>query len=297
MTEIVIPVGGVDVGAGIAGLEAVHTWDERVTLNELVSFPRIKLDKITGLGGTPDQPIQQDSLIGRIGEIPRFAVKRGRTITYEGSVQGRDRVETRGLLGLMAYGFAPMDERQMVVTLNASLGGDTYTWRGRVLDYQPSEEIVSGPSLNTRGWERPFVVSFRLSDPRFYALDPLSETVPRGPSGHTITNPGSAPTDPVVVLTGPYDAATLTNATVQGTLHFTTPITTGKFLLIDFKSRTIIDQDGNDARSHLDLVGSTWWDSGVYGLAPGDNSCFLTIPSGSSSSTQAVFQYHAAYWG
>lgn len=296
MTEIVIPVGGTDVGAGLAGLEAVHSWDDLIVLNE-PALPRVKLDKISGLFGTPDFVAQQDPMMGRIGELPRFSVKRGRTISYEGRVMGRSRVELRQLLTLMGLAFARTDERKMTVTTNPALGGDAYTFEGRVLDYQSIESQDVGPHGPTLGWQRPFTLAIRCADPRYYALDANNETVPRGPSGHNCPNVGTAPTDPVVVLVGPYDAATLTNATVQGTLHFTTPITAGQFLVVDFKHRTITDEDGNDARSHLDLVGSTWWDAGIDGLTPGDNSCFLTIPSGSTSSTEAVFNYRAAYWG
>lgn len=144
--------------------------------------------------------------------------------------------------------------------------GDSWNFTARVMQLDCDEEQTLGPEAARSPWQRPFVLSLRMLDPRFYK-EPI-RTLGSGTGTRTLTNDGNAPSDPsfTVATTG---AVTITNNTVDGRKLRFIGVPSGD-LVVDFKGRTATI-DGDDAIPYLQSD-SDWWDEGVPGLKPGDNS-------------------------
>lgn len=292
MTELVLPVA--PAAPGVAGLEAIHVWDGLVTLNDrLNGYPRFRVDKIGGLFSKADFEDVRDSSIGRLGELPRTTFLRGKTITYEGVMEAQSLSDLRSLQGQLAA-FMPVDERQMVISTRPELGATAYLFAARCVSLDGIEEQTAPPTRTTRGYERPFAIGLRLSDPRFYAVAEETAVIPHDAAPFTVTSAGNAPSDPVLELDGPFATASVINETTSAHLDFH-DVASGHFLVVDFGQRTVMLDGATDARATLDLVASDWWDSGVHGLAPGPNALQF-ITTGDSAATQMIVRHHAAFY-
>jgi hypothetical protein len=294
MTELVGPQAPAAVG--IAGLEAVHTWDGVLALNDrLNGFPRYKLHQIGGLYSKAEFEDRRQPAVGRIGEIPLLSFLRGKTLTYEGTMEAQTLDDLRALQGSLGGAFAPVDEREMVVTVDPRIGSAVYSYWARCISLDGTEAQEATPNRMTRGFERPFAIGLRMSDPRFYDVNEVATPLEPNDSA-TIDNEGNAPTDPVLQLTGPFTTAGVANNAVGSLLRFNA-VAAGHFLTVDFASRQILLDGETDARAVLRLdIDADWWDSGVAGLLPGENVVSFIDVTGASDATGAIVQHHAAFW-
>lgn len=204
--EIVLDVPPVGPGVAIWGLEARHTWNGAVMLNDLTSFPRYKLDRISGLTALGDSEDVRELAVGRLGEVPRRSFRRGKTITYEGRIQAQTLEEMREAEAALRAAFADqLTERRMIVTPHPSYRTGSRYFRARSLALEIADEQGS-PFNITRGFQRAFVLSIRSSDPRYYDSeeDVNSLVVPNTDDAVTMTcdNTGRTATDPIFTLTG-----------------------------------------------------------------------------------------------
>lgn len=93
----------------IAKLEGTHSWNGgAVVLNDLDVWPRFELSKITGLGSGGDIDDQRVERRGRKGETPKPALRRGKTVAYEGTIHARSLMELRQAEGDLLAGFDPL---------------------------------------------------------------------------------------------------------------------------------------------------------------------------------------------
>jgi hypothetical protein len=280
--------------AGIPGLGARHVWRELVTLGEWVGYPRYKLRTIEGLHSLPDIEDLRDTPQSRIGEIPRPGRRRGKTIAYSGVVLAQSSPSLReavsGLGGALA-GEEELPEGKMRIV---PVTGSAFYYWARVAQFSCDEAPVNS-NRPSRGWERGFTLALRLSDPRFYR-EPAAPTVSSAgtyPQTVTVTNEGTAPTDPILTWHGP---ATNPYVTRDGkwTLRFNIVLASGQSLVVDFAKRQAL-QVGADKTSTLDHAASNWWNGGVSGLPPGASSLQFGADTIASPAKLDVDFSHA-YW-
>jgi hypothetical protein len=262
-----------------------------------VASPNYWVETIPGLQSLPDAEDLRDLATGRSGEIARRSVRRGKTITYNGSVRARSAADMRSGMAALTAAFQDMVEGQMVITPNPSYApGVTRTYNARALSCDPGDEVLDP---NARWpFQMPFVIGLRMSDPRFYDPTPVAQdtasiiattglvlpvvapfVIPSsGAAAGTVvvTNPGNTDADPVVDIYGPITDPVLTDLTLGRTLVFT-GVTLGStdFIRANFATRQVLFQGTSDYRSSWDALASSWWDPGQPGLPPGNTTVQL----------------------
>ena len=203
------------IADGPGGLECTHTIGG-IELNDLETFPRYKLDRITGMHSLPEAYDERRANVGRLGESIYPSYPRGKTIVYEGRVQASALDEMRSMGNALRAACSNRSaEYSIAVAPNAAWGDDTWSYSARVMQLDMDDEQVHSP-LHARGpYQRAFTLGVRMSDPRFiYTLASCSA------SGFTtaqaINNLGSAPADPVftVVVPGGTPDIVIANASV-----------------------------------------------------------------------------------
>jgi hypothetical protein len=161
----------------------------------------------------------------------------------------------------------------MELLVHASAGGPAGMFTADVLELDPPEVQASNY------YRRSFTLGMRLSDPRIYfpslAVDETDAAV---------TNPGTAPADPVITIAGVSGDVTVTD----GTRTLTFRSAPAGDLVIDFGART-----AKSAGYHVEVVTaySDWWDANVDGIAPG-----ATVTITQTGGTSAQVQFTPAVW-
>lgn len=290
------------------GLDARQTWDDAFTLNRWTDdagaelWPRVLIDEIEGWRSRPDAEDNRDPAIGRIGEIPRRGQLRGKSLTYKGRVEALSATELEGYADEFEAAFCHTETGRMV--------GTTHPLRPHqaavVFEAEPTgfdcpEELTYGPHHENRGFGRPFVLTLRMSDPRFYALDgvaiasgeapvvafsagglalpqtppvsppaiaPASLPIYAAPPPDTVYafNAGKAPVDPLIEVDG---SSPVLEALTLGKELVLTGAGAGTHV-VDFRRRTVTT-NGQDRPDLPDLALSDWWDEAIHGLVPGLN--------------------------
>jgi hypothetical protein len=313
---------------GVPGLEATHTWNNGVVLNNRGTSPATrpdpcyKLDRIGGLKSLADPEDQRDAGTGRAGEIERLSVRRGKTLTYEGMIQSRSLAGLRTAESTMTAAFYEMAAGVMLMQPLPGAAWPTRQFHARCLTLDIPDEQVVPYTRWSRGYERPFALGLRMSDARFYdpttnlALQtaaitqlsglappftpPFTLTAPAAGAGSvTFDNPGTAPVDPVIDIYGPVTNPIIENTSMGKDLRFSASggliIPAGQFLRVDFVSRRVLLQGTTDYRAKLDLITSSWWDPNVWGLAAGSNTIRLRGDS-VADPAKAIITFNPADW-
>jgi hypothetical protein len=319
MPELVLEpeVTEVQTGGELLGLEGRHRWDDKITLNDKSAWPRYNCQRITGLYSLGDAENLSDAPVGRSGEIPRRSFRRGKTISYEGNVEARSARELRGAIRDLKAAFADLaTEKQMSITPHASYSAGSTYFFARAMDCSVVEELVVGPSHRTRGHMRPFAVSVRASDQRYYdGVTQAVETAPPVAGGGSappfippfilapadevsgfasLHNVGTIPAEPKVTFYGPVTDPMLENTTLGIRLALTgIAIGENDSVVLDFRSRRILYNGFIDVSGKLNEGISDWWDSDV-GLPPGVQSIRFSGLSASAVS-RARIEWNAAY--
>lgn len=288
------------------GLEGIHVWDDLLPINANDAWPRIKLTRINGLSGLGDADDVRAAAVGRSGEIPRLSFRRGKTIAYEASVGDGGGIQARSLAELRDYeaqiraAFADLQEKRMTVMPHPAHDSGERFFYARALDLEIPDAPASPFNVH-HGHARDLALSVRCSDSRYYDGEEIVDSVAINTS-MTVSHLGTAPTDPIIELTGPITSGVVGSSTLGTYLALIPPpagtsaVPAGKVLTIDFAQRTLTLDDGADRRQCLNLGGSNWWDSGVWGLAPGDN-VLSTFLGGTTGASGLTVRHHAAYAG
>lgn len=306
----------------IGGVEAIHDWAGGVTLNDRADGPPFyRVRRIDGLQASADFEPPTDPAMGRIGEVARLGDRGGRTLTYEGEIVATDLVEMREMASDLVAAFSGTDEQRMDVSKHPSYTGlipDRF-YHARPVECTVDDEQVTNPWRVSRGYERAYSLTLRLSDPRFYepgAETPSSFTMVEAegigfpvqppftldPPGSmaisiTCTNNGNAPTDAEFRLHGPCQNPVLSTvgANPDRFLRFRDlHIPDGEYVAIDFRRRRVIREGGENVRNKLD-PSSTWWDRGVPCLEPGNTTVrFRAYAMEAPAQLEGIFN-HADY--
>jgi hypothetical protein len=288
----------------VPGLEARHTWDGVVTLNDPDVWPQYRLKRIDGLHSLADVEDHRDAATARRGEIERRAVRRGKTMVYVGRIVGRSIPELEMAGAALRHAFEPVVRKQMVITPHPSfapvlLPGVQYgplTFEARPLGLEIPEELVTPRGRASYGYERPFTLNLRMPDPRFYQTTqlgpfetsllasgtgqslpwqfPVTLSAPGSSSGTVaVDNTGDVDADPIIDVYGPVTNPEVRNDTLDKDLIFQDiTVAAGSFLRVNFRDRTVLLDGVSDFRGKLNLEVSDWWDTDVPGLTPGLNT-------------------------
>lgn len=263
---------------GVLGLEALHEWWVNGGPGGLVlnrpreaGYPRYRLRTIGGLHSLPEGDDNRDTRQGAIGEKARPSLPRGKTVTYEGDVQALTLPSLRQACDDLRYVFGDrrMEARMDVRPAEGSELGRWLFYRARCTSLEIDEEQTFRENHQPSPWVRPFVLTLRMGDPRFFEeqLNTVSDNVTDNMASVSIEHLGSAPADPVIYVAG----ATGNDWTLTGhhdhTLRFVGwPVPSGDSAVVDFYDRRVT-LGGNDwtGRANAD---SDWWQEGVEGIPP-----------------------------
>src|SRR5881227_976700 len=128
------------IAHGPVGLAARHHWVPEVSefglptfdLNTEPPFPRVKVTKITGWGSLPATDDVREPAQGDIGEVVLPSLWRGKTLTYEGRIEGAsyDDVLLLGTTMRAAFSESTLEGTMMVLPL-----GGAGMWAGDAPPY------------------------------------------------------------------------------------------------------------------------------------------------------------------
>jgi hypothetical protein len=312
----------------IVGVEGIHTWETGLVLNDRLSgYPYYRVERIPGLRSAPDVNPQADPTPGRTGEKPRLTDRLGKTITYEGLVVARNIIDLERAYAELVAAFSGTIEMRMVASPHpdypgGSGSGDlpplpTREFYARPLDAGGDEEQTAPAQSTSLGYERPFSLSLRLSDPRFYNPDTKDYTsdvvgavdmddalgfpfVPGDslspPTADAINvvihNDGTVDTDPIIRINGPCTNPSVSNRLTNEFLRFRNiSVDDGDAIHLDFhERRATLANDDLNVRKRIDPA-STWWDRGVVGLVPGEQAIRLRSRTlGDGASLEVLFK-------
>lgn len=287
----------------IVGLEGIHTCGSVVLNDRLADFPRADLTAMPGFRQLPEFEPLNEKNTGRLGEVPRRGDRGGKSFTFEGLLKASDIVQFREIAADLGARFAPTREQPWEAAPHpddpnlSSL--PTREYNARPVDFVAEEQWGSSVQGKTHGFECPFSLVVRMSDPRFYFPTEEEETsstrITSGGTGDLI-DPGSGTAsdqaiDVTVVNDGNVEAPGIIRIDAASGTQITNPVisneTNGKFLrfrdlqldtgeaiIIDMANRTIVRDNGNNSRHKLDGL-STWWDVGIGSFIPGSNTIRL----------------------
>ena len=268
-------VGGVSVTGpalddGVPGLEGLHQlvapspWPS-VTMNDwmdpstgLTVLPHTRLQTITGLFDKPDSDDPRVNLVNQVGELPFPRQQRGKTIVYTGVAVGATLSVVRAKIAALRAASATASSNpagwSLLVEYDPTYDptGMEFTGYGMPIAFT-SDDTQGSSDQSPSPYIRSFVLSFRLSDPRFWLTSgPLSLGSPTpiadGVTG-TLTMTGTAPSEPTFTVHGSGAGSativivndTLVSDTGRGTLTIAMPIAmaSGDTLVVDFFARTV----------------------------------------------------------
>ena len=119
----------------------------------------------------------------------------------------------------------------------------------------------------------------------------LPVTFSAGSGGSVIvTNNGSTPNLPTIVLTGPLTTPRLLNATTGFSMALNMTLIAGDVVTIDMANRTIIQGTSTNRMSTKSSDSEFWW------LDPGNNTIILTTGSSGDTGTATV-QFRDSFYG
>lgn len=308
------------IDAGVLGLEARHTWygdlgpvalnylwdddgkravlainGQSVRADRVGAAALYRLTRIQGLHARADAEDNRAALTGRLGEEIYPSQMRGKTVTYEGTIVGATLADLRRAEAQLRRATAGTYSGYMVVEPHPTYGAVPYAYFARCTQLDIADEVTTSATSTWGPHQRNFVLAFRQHDPRYYVWEQRTDTAnANGLVGTTITNQGTAPSDPIItvrpVLGGHISNLEVNNDTIGAvlaldsaisgagiTLNFLTGV--NGYITINFLNRSIVNETGFSLLRCLDIGSSTWWDDGVMGLAPGDNLIRVEAPA------------------
>lgn len=302
----------------IAGSEGIHAWTPPGASAVAVELGRVKADdgspvwprytikRVTGLGSTGDPEDNRDRPPSRGLEIPRRSERRGKTITYEGSIKARSLLQLREAEAALRAAFDGLNrEGRMdvswhpLLTAFAAEPSKFYEARALTCDVVEAQE--------GQGWERLYVVGVRMSDRRYFDKESESQTVEitetnaafsttvslpanyRGPILDLALSVGSSEEiggggDPSLISLQVLFRNLTTGKSLAVSLEPT--VWNGDDLTLDFYRQTIKDQTGADRSALLDPADDEMWS--MAPLIAGDNDLEVEVTAVAAGVPQGI---------
>lgn len=237
------------------------------------ALPYVVVDVITGLHDMADADDPRDSNNNQIGETPYLRLLKGKTLVYNGRVIANSLQQLRQVVTAFrgALSNCPSDTT-LAIAPHPSVGGVTLTAYGRPLACNVDDRQDNIPGDLPSAWQRKFVMSFRLRDPRFFDLASGDAITGAAASGSTATlvAVGNAPLEPVFAVAAPGGVVTLTHVGMGRKVTFRSDLPAGA-LVVDFMFRTA-RIGTRDVFGFIDWPNTDWWEPGVPGLIPATNN-------------------------
>jgi len=268
------------VDHGILGLEGIHNLNGLLDINVQTGWPRIELDRITGLHSLPEVDDNREPAYARSGERTYLGFIRGKTIVYEGRVLARDLWTLRSLSHELRQacnrvgGSARTTEGFVVVRPHPTIGGNSHRYDGRFLSFEMDDEQTVGNDAMPTAYQRGFVLTIRQSDPRYYIVG--ADVSAGGAAGASVAvdNVGNASALPAFVVDGPIPGdllfERLDNVAHRKLLYLDIGLAAGQQLRLDFMDRSLRRvSDDESFEHHREFDESNWWDPGSAPLNQG----------------------------
>lgn len=266
-----------DIDTGALGIEALWTLNGSLALNDPTADAHMHLSKVSGLFSLPEHEDPSAPKVGRIGLNAYPTSPGGKSPIVTGHMRAVSLPALRAFGGALRAELTKFSTTSYVdIAPHADVGGPTgrFYCRPLQLDEDDLQALVS--------WSRDAVIGWRMHDPRVYFPD-LAVDVSGNPA--IVTNPGSAPADPVITLAGAAGDVTVTD-TVHSLVFRNVPSGT---MVIDFAARTA---KVGAANCELVVADSDWWDSFVDGIS----GHATTIGIGQTGATGVQVQFTPAAW-
>lgn len=167
--------------------------------------------------------------------------------------------------------------------------------------------LQNGPRF-TGAWQKEFLVGLVAEDPRIYSTQIYQQTVAANTTGSlggrtfdrtydvsygggapaggmTVSNLGTTITYPTLIVYGPGNNPTITNATTGQSISLTYSLSSTEFLQIETNpiQRSILLNNQASRYQALDFATSSWW-----GLVPGDNDIRVSFSAVSAGASLGV---------
>src|SRR3954447_1360121 len=278
-------------GTGTAvptGIESIYRYND-LTLNDKTVLDKYRIMRIEGLAD-PDVRDQRETNPSRHGETALSSLYGGRTITLTGRVEGGTLEKLRDMVMALKMAFMPLVDSPLLVV----------TGKGYARDHQIICRKTAPISLTEEqqnfNFYRDFMITLRAADPRILSRERITtSTVFSAPTATgetimTLTNIGSFPAQPLIVLRGPMTGPQLAVAGWEegAPLKMSSNLAPGEERWIDIASRRIYDEFGT-LRFAEYVLGSTWLE------LPSGSSLVSFAATGLSSESSVTF-YHRHSW-
>lgn len=250
------------------------------------------------IGGLWDADIRfaADSLPDQHGEVPGAAYYGGRTITFSGYIEAPNLYRLREMQHQLKLAMFPLDEFACEID-----SGDTNT---SLLFNARKNAMIDGVERQINYcYRRDFMISLRMSDPRFYSAEdssalyqpslaailgttfPLTFNLVFGTqmsgegqiatagSAFSIINEGNFDTQPIWIFDGPLTNPTITHEETGEVMALNLSLSAGDQIVVDTATKTVYDNDGVN-RFGIWRKGNHW-----LRLSPGGNDYIITVAS------------------
>jgi hypothetical protein len=188
-------------------------------------------------------------------------------------------------------GIAQRDEGEMTVAPHPSYGDIAHFYKARVLQLDIGEQQQHGPTRVPSPWIRPFVLSLRQADPRYFVTEAFEDDFTMT-TEYTVENLGLADAEPKFTLTQEIAGMSWTlerrnpGTPVRELTISNITLTAGQSLVVYFgepwgRRRIVIEEAGEDevdVTRWIEFVSSDWWNERVSGLLPGENVIYSSRP-------------------
>lgn len=251
---------------GPMGLSGRHSL-RGLVMNQPGSWPWVELLSISGLRAKAESDQPTDPLTGRWGEVMRWSQLRGKNVVYSGQVNALDLDTLDVAVSALAAVCSDESDTTLDISPDPARGGLVLSALGHPAAFTCDEDLTQREVGDVPMWFRPFVLTFRMRDPRFFAQGaPVTVGAADG-AGVALTAGGNAPTEPAVVTASASGTVDVENVT-QGTLLRLSGLAGAGALLVDFPGRAVSQVGLGDVSGAIDWDASTWWDEDRYGVAP-----------------------------
>lgn len=259
------------------GIECVFSYNQFI-FNDTSVIDKIRVLKISGLDDAEIRDSREENP-GSEGETAHDAFPGGRTMVFEGRVEAFSLKKLRDMQMAFRSAFVDLQEKPLYF-LTGDASTEHYIRCRKSQKLQWDDEQTNG---NT--FFRPFQLTLRASNPRFFRNKNKVITMAHSESNKDIFNEGNFRTQPVIRLTGQMTDIEFRNESVVNpdgsfqTMKFKagTTIPLNDYYEIDIAKNTIVNSAGVNKFNDLDYT-SDW----LY-LYPGVNQ--IAIPTGKVDST------------
>lgn len=256
------------IAEGVLGREGYLVWNG-FSINVMDgSWPRYKIDEITGLWDKPDADNNSAPNTARDGETMYPSALRGKTVVYTGLIIAQNLPQLRVAMNNYKKAFTGNALGFLTIKPPVARGGVEWTSVGRVLSATATEVRDLPEGTRPSPWQAEFVLSIRLPVAHF-----LETTAPQSVTNAMTAvclNLGTAPAYPKITVVHDGGDVNVLNLTTGKALRF--KLVPAGTIVIDFTKREAIALGVLDAVNYLDDPNSSWWDELVPGMPPGNNS-------------------------